>query len=204
MFHCFLWLFQKIYLSDGINHIHDEAIYDDSPIVIAAFIPNTAGLTKCCYESILSVVSSSRERWPTDKWHKFISIGISIYFQRYIFLRVLNFANFKLTLSPRKMTHFDIREINTSEISWNFSKKKLCHMLTSSRLVALDLYTVELYSVNNLELKRGSCLRKIVKRELWIHFFTSLVSMLSSFNFNQQSFVSSLNELQFQICLLNS
>ena len=83
-------------------------------------------------------------------------------------------------------------------------------MSTSPNLVALDLKTVELCSVNDLELKRGSCPRKIVKKKM-INIFLHIIAidehnvkLQLSFNFNQQSFVSSLSELRFQICLSSS
>ena len=85
-------------------------------------------------------------------------------------------------------------------------------MSTSPKLVALDLKTIELYSVNDLELKRGSFPKKIVKKKKkMINIFFHIIAidehnvkLQLSFNFNQQSFFSSLNELRFQICLSSS
>ena len=80
-------------------------------------------------------------------------------------------------------------------------------MFTSPKLVVVDLNTIQLHSVKDLEQKRGSCPRKIVKKIIHIFLYTIAIDehnvrLQSSFNFNQESLACSLNELRFQICLL--
>lgn len=58
-----------------------------------------------------------------------------------------------------------------------FQKNRLCHTFTSPKLVALDLNTIQLYSVSDLELKRESCPKKNSEKKLYIHSFLSLLSM---------------------------
>lgn len=175
MFPCSVCFF-KIYF------IHDEATYSDGAIVSAVFSPNIHSWMNQMSLWVNTVSCIILNRAMTN------SQVAQIYFHRsntlkLHFFAVTEFREFQVDTKYSQNYAFlgsaKLIPVNFFEF---FQKNRLCHTFTSPKLVALDLNTIQLYSVSDLELKRESCPKKNSEKKLHIHSFLSLLSMNTMWN----------------------